>query len=310
MVNPSWDDPQMFKGLDPGRPWGRKLRRHQSWYRDQVLGTPPATRKNGSPIPNQLREVDVVERPSLNFLLNDSIAGVVEDRLRSKSPGWGGQVRVDRLKHNLLTSQALCFNLFGFLGLHRESLASLLRDLGYPVDKVSDVRIEYNGGVSRSRWGPNSAFDAWILYASGGKERFLGIECKYHEDLNAVGEDPESGLDVFRDVTARRPDIFLRDSSVILEEWNTRQLWFNACLLLAAETEELKGSLVLTSCKEDEGARDAFGAFSDQLADQAFARTLHYEDIIETATNYDDLASWTEAFHGRYLAFEQSGVEG
>lgn len=305
-MTPRWDDPAMFQSLDSGRPWGRKLRKHQSWYREEVLKVPPAE-ANGRPVPNRLRPEDVAQRPALNFLLNEGIVRLVDDRLKPKSPGWRGRIDEERLRHNLLTSQALCFNLFGFMSLYREEFVPVLRDLGYSVDEILDVRIEYNGGPQVAEWRPNSAFDAWVLYRSGQDERFLGVECKYHEDLAARAEDPKSGLDVFRDATAKRPDVFLPSAGEALAEWNTSQLWFNACLMLAAETEERKGTLVFASCRDDEGAKAAFRTFAGQLADESRARTLHYEDIIDRAKNQDELRAWAADFSLRYLDFDRSG---
>jgi hypothetical protein len=113
-----------------------------------------------------------------------SIAGsqsAVLQRLRLR--GQGGIVEPKRLFHNLLSSQPLCFNLFGMLKWYPKELAlGLSKLLDHDVDEIVDLRIEYAPRVSGYRSG--SAFDCYIEYRTGEDEHgFLGIETKYSEDL-------------------------------------------------------------------------------------------------------------------------------
>ncbi|MCA1693672.1 MAG: hypothetical protein LC749_02510 [Actinobacteria bacterium] len=181
-----WDDTDW---AEPGdTPWRKRLRRHQSWYRDKVLGLPPGTipSHDGSPRPvaSRLPAWAVTEDPTLNFLANEEIYEVVLDRLAQKN--WGGIVEPHRLHHSLLSSQPLCFNLFAVLSEYgRDELAvALSTALRLNVRSILDVRIEYRPRFDDG-FRTGSAFDAFIDYETDQDRGFLGIETKYAEDLSA-----------------------------------------------------------------------------------------------------------------------------
>src|SRR5438105_4668173 len=124
---------------DKRSPWRRQLRILQSRYREYVLGLPPGEdrpRAVGPEVDSFLPEEAVADDRTLNFLLDPDVEKRAWRRLVRR--GWGGLVDARRLYHNLLSSQPLCFNLFGFLDGHRPALLAVLHDV-FEVDAKEPV---------------------------------------------------------------------------------------------------------------------------------------------------------------------------
>ena len=90
-------------------PFAARMRRHQSWYRAQVLGVgcgtgprPSSTARYG----NMLTREDGDR--GLNFVTPTAFAAA-----RDRVAAGGGAVEPFRLFHNMLSSMPMCFNLFG-----------------------------------------------------------------------------------------------------------------------------------------------------------------------------------------------------
>ena len=140
-------------------PWGpqykkdddftRRMRFHQSWYRHQQLKVPYGTgtsRSSNDYYGNMLRK-EAAEH-GRNFL-TPRIFEVAEERLSQKRneklrkhhdkqlDGWldekladgGGAVQRDRFLRNMLSSQPMCFNLFGELALDLDLATKLVNAL-------------------------------------------------------------------------------------------------------------------------------------------------------------------------------------
>ena len=117
-----------------------RMRRHQSWWRATQLkvhwGTGP-TAGSQTESGSMLRRVD--GEAMLNFLTPE-IRAAVKKRLAEGV----GVIERFRLLNNLLSSQPMCFNLFGALDENRE-LATRLLDTILPgeVAEVLKVKVEY-----------------------------------------------------------------------------------------------------------------------------------------------------------------------
>ena len=107
-------------------PFTARMRLHQSWYRAEVLavacGTGPH-RESSNAYGNMLRPAD--GEAGLNFL-TPAIFDVARARL-ARGDRDGGKVEEFRLLHNLLSSQPMCFNLFGPLIGDPELATKLVR---------------------------------------------------------------------------------------------------------------------------------------------------------------------------------------
>jgi hypothetical protein len=108
-----------------------------------------------------------------------------------------GIIYEDRLRRNLLSSQPLCFKLFGFLS--RTGPSALLpwaKTLAPSATSVSRIRLEYAPAAAELGEAPlgGSAFDAFVEYTLPNDAMgFIGIETKYHEDLSKGLAIPPEG---------------------------------------------------------------------------------------------------------------------
>jgi hypothetical protein len=132
-----------------------------------------------TPLGWRLQEIDAYD--GANFL-TPSAAAAVQHAQENLEPG--ALMREDRLLANLLSSQPLCFNLFGDL---RADLASAANALGQllpelRIHSVQDILFEHSPGRSDPQYtNDRSAFDVAVRYTGDGGPGLIGIEVKYHE---------------------------------------------------------------------------------------------------------------------------------
>ena len=167
-------------------PFTRRMRLHQSWYRAQVLGVPCGVGPTaGSPnrYGNMLTPEDG-ER-GLNFLTPE-IYEVVKRNLGAGEPY--------RLKHNMLSSQPMCFNLFGPLVDDLDLATRLMRPIiGDQLEAVTRVLIEYAPAPRSEYLDDATAFDAFVEYRRrDGDLGFVGIETKLTEPFSRSHYDRPS----------------------------------------------------------------------------------------------------------------------
>lgn len=174
---------------------GRGFRRHarilQSMWREGqgydcalVNG-----RKLGSRLP-----MPFAQEKLANFL-NDNIRDVVRAEVLDSQKSKGKLYGKPRIFDNLLSSQPLCFNLFGELQqdlpLATKVMATMTKGR---VVKVTGIEFEWSPGRQDPRFtNDGSAFDIYVRYKTpqGGKG-FAGIEVKYHENLKGARSYPNS----------------------------------------------------------------------------------------------------------------------
>ena len=163
----------------------RRMRLHQSWYRHEVLCVPYGSGPNPSsttPYGNML-DGESAEQ-GLNFL-SPGIHSLAKERIAEAH----GAVASFRLLRNMLTSQAMCFNLFGELALDLELATVLARSLwGDHVVDVTSVRFEWAPSPRGDYLDDRTAFDAVIEYeAADGQRGFIGVETKLTEPFLREG---------------------------------------------------------------------------------------------------------------------------
>lgn len=300
------------EAVDRRYPYRGKLRELQSWYREYVLALPAGTQSGSErEVCSRLTGRAVEADPSLNFLVESAIESLAVERL-ANAQRWGGIVTRDRLYRDLLSSQPLAFNLFGFFKVevpeYPESpegiaLLQVLRDVfGVDADAVTEIQLEYappRSAVSRS----GSAFDCFIAYRRGAKKGFVGIELKYSEDLRA--QKPTSTNPEYRELTEKPGSGFKAGAADVLNEPTTCQLWYNACLALRIRDSGGydEHTMVMTSVDDDESAKAAVALVKDQLTDPDQLRWVGYGQIVEVCRRQDELDAWADHFTQRYLDF-------
>ena len=160
----------------------RRMRLHQSWYRDRVLRVPYGTGPDSgfkTFFGNMLTEKSA--NAGLNFL-SPGIFAMAKQRI-----GEGGSgVQSFRLLRNMLSSQPMCFNLFGELALDLGNATELVQTLwGASVSHVMCIRFEWVPKPAAEYLGDRTTFDAFIEYETDdGQMGFIGIETKLSEPFS------------------------------------------------------------------------------------------------------------------------------
>jgi hypothetical protein len=164
-------------------PFQRTVRLRQALWRER-RGYPIGLHR-GVPLGTRLQMPDA--KTHLWNYLTDGIREVVRAEVMGAGRSEGKLFKPPRIFDDLLSSQPLCFNLFGEL---KRGLALACRVLGRlapsRVKTVHRIEFEHSPGRRDPRYtADRSAFDVYVEYESiGGKKGFLGIEVKYHEDMN------------------------------------------------------------------------------------------------------------------------------
>jgi len=134
-----------------------------------------------------------------NFL-SKNIWDEAERALENRQDGQ--LISPNRLLTNLLSSQPLCFNLFGELAASGRtsdlnSATKIFSELmGKPLRSVTHLEFEKSPGRSEAAFlGDRTAFDFYVEYElQSGVKGFLGIEVKYHENLVSTEYIDKDGL--------------------------------------------------------------------------------------------------------------------
>ncbi len=236
MASPTWEELEAHKVAVKGdAPWQRRLRLLQARWREEMglpigmqsgrEGTEP--RALGSRI-----EAKEAERSYSNFL-TDTIRKVVRATLeKEENEPQGKLIKKQRLLEDLLSSQPMCFNLFGELQADLGAATAWAKHL-WPdrVDAVTRVEFEHSPGRRDERYlGNRTAFDVYLEHTvPGGGLGFIGIEAKYHEDL---AEPPAETRARVLEV-ARGSGLFAEEALTTLAQPPLQQIWFDHLLALS-----------------------------------------------------------------------------
>jgi hypothetical protein len=232
-----------------------------------------------------------------NFLTAD-IAAAADRRLKV---GGGGLVKEDRLRRFLLSSQPMCFNLFGQFQHddRRNALLPWVQSVSPGATEVTRVEIEW-APPAEAHFRGGSAFDAFIEYSTRLGHGFLGVECKYHEDLRK--SDVPKVRDVYRSFTASSGR-WRAGAIDRLDRQGLRQFWLNTLLtqsLIAKDDRYCEGMCVITACRDDRAARTAFESEQAELVRAHGLVWQPWESIVAMIVGHDD---WRDLFIERYLNF-------
>ena len=274
-----------------------RMRLHQSWYRDVILdvcygnGTGRAAQNYYG---NMLDED--AAKAGRNFL-TPAIRALADTRIAE----GGGMVDADRLRRNMLSSQPMCFNLFGELAAEPRHGTSLVRALwGDHIGEVTSVRFEWAPTPASEYLSDKTAFDAFIEYdASDGKPGFIAIETKLTEPFSQTVYD---GDKYRRWMTQDAPWREDAQPDVSLVQHN--QLWRDHLLAWALlkhpESEYGHGRLAVVFHGGDDHAREVIGGYRKMLRDDASFETRELAEIV---------LAWKPRAGGWLLEFERRYVD-
>ena len=291
-----------------------RMRFHQSWYRKHVLGLPggpnPYTKGTDTVFGDWLRPKDGAD--GRNFL-SDAIFRVVQDRLGENRGIVHGRDQ-SRLLNSLLSSQPMCFNLFGPLVDDLTLATRLVGALpGLPRNiHVTHVALEYAPKKSR-HLGDATSHDAFVEYElPDGGLGFIGIETKLTELFSdksyALGEGYRRWMKITGSWWRKE-----RESEFPNPRFN--QLWRNHLLAFTMLKQEppryVQAHAAVLYHDDDNSCPEAMEAYrsvlrpeaQDTLLDWPLSVVLEtWEKLLETA----EQKSWFEDFRLRYWSLDAS----
>lgn len=240
-IDTPWDDPSWTEPSD--KRWQAGLRWQQAWWRHHHLRVPPGPFSRSDPERLVASTVALDADAEVNFLSAEAAAAA---RQRLAASG-GGLVKEDRLRRVLLSSQPMCFNLFGHFqseGL-RNALLPWVRMIVPSAREVARVEVEW-APRSADHFRGGSAFDAFVEVRGVDQQfSFVGIECEYHEDLKK--SDVPNVRPVYRDFTIGSG--LWRDGAVTqLDIRGLRQFWLNALLAQSPPESAATPRGIASSC--------------------------------------------------------------
>ena len=280
----------------------KRMRRHQGWYRDRVLRVPYGTGPNRWDtrlLGNMLTEESA--NRGLNFL-TPGIFELAEKRIGKAS----GTVEPFRLSRNMLSSQPMCFNLFGEPARDLELATALARTLwGNHIARVNKVCFEWAPEPAEEYLRDRTAFDAFIEFEiTDGGLGFIGIETKLSEPFSPTRYDGEKYR---RWMTAGSP--WRPEADVAATRHN--QLWRNHLLawslLQHPQPKYAQGSVTVVYHPEDHRCRSVIEGYKAVLRDDS---TFSAFDLKEVVSAWNQLAGdWLREFERRYLALDESAAD-
>ena len=303
------------------------LRLQQGWWRQSRAGldgtgiaeagphhaTGSTTRQKSRPNPLVVSSLpESCTDFSTNLMWPEAVEALKQAQRRLGASG--GILAEDRLRRNLLSSQPLCFNLFGYLGQlsNVDVLLPWVQNYAPEATGIARVLLEYAPSAAELGSEPlgRSAFDAFVEYRlPGGRLGFIGVETKYHEDL-AKGlplPKPESRPTKYESATLEG---CWADGAgdVLMGDRKNLQFWYNQ--LLAQRTHRLVGggdtyshhNQVVVASRVDSSARAVVASIRGQLDDD-HQDTLSFCSLDDVIAAVDGQEQWKARMIERYTDF-------
>lgn len=291
-----------------GNGFRRRARLLQSMWRE-AKGIPAGTihakghtKLLGSRIPMPLAENDL-----LNYL-TDNIRSVVRSTLSEAAPD---QVfSKPRIFNDLLSSQPMCFNLFGEL-CQDLALATRVFAILAPqrIGQVASLKFEYSPGRGQQRYtADGTAFDVYCEFTTpSGGAGFIGIEMKYHENLKGKAAQHRPRYDEI----AKIMNCFRVEAMPDLRKQPLQQIWRDHLLAGVTRIQDRfdDGFYVFVYPQDNKFCSEAIQKYLTCLdvgCDSVQVWTL--EQLIDAIIAASNEAAWSLDLKQRYLGWERLNV--
>ncbi len=287
----------------------RRMRIHQGWWRTCVLAEEPGQhpQHKGETVCNTISDG---ERSKKNFLTKN-IKNVVDKTLTGRTSSSSGIIRADRLYNNLLSSQPMCFNLFGELSVNTMLATRILGNVIPDVTNVRQVKFEY--APTEKYTGDNSAFDVAIEVESKEGIGLIGLECKYTDDFTFKNEDgviygaaESRNHETYKRIFGRSGSTFLNPYDDYAQDKGLNQLFRNQ-LIAESLVKNEKYKFVITGLvchQDDDHALESGKRFQQMLHDgEKHFVVITLKKFIEAAQRVEldwDDREWTMLLWARY----------
>lgn len=297
------DTPTLGPQCPSDDPFTARMRRHQSWYRAHILHVPFGVGPKPTSTTQYGNMLTLADGKAGRNFLTPEIAEVARARVAEGA----GAVEPFRLFHNMLSSQPMCFNLFGPLVRDTALAARLLPTLVPERDaEVTRVLLECAPEPAADYLGDRTAFDAFIEYRTPDHRlHALGIETKLTESFSAKVYDREEYRRWMN--VPNRP--WLPDADARVEAVEHNQLWRDHLLAVAvrhqAGSPYATSRLLVVHHPEDRrcvqvcaGYRALLRDGDDTVSSIALDRLVDaWSPLVEPSAR----AVWLEPFRARYL---------
>ncbi len=282
----------------------RKARIMQSLWREE-MGLPLG--KHGDKLLGSRLPTNFATTTLANYL-TDTIRAIVTQEL--EHPDQPGKLYAKpRIYNDLLSSQPLCFNLFGELTKDLPLLSSVIRKLtNGRFHEVTSIRFEHSPGRSDTRFtGDRSAFDVFLeCQTSAGEKGFLGIEVKYHENLRTSKEDLKVAQKERLQAIGMSMNCFVDVTNPALFTPPLHQIWRDNLLMgsLLQAGNYQDGAFVFLYPQGNTFCQKAVIAYQRLLSTEDYFYPWTIQAFVEELKRNTD-HSWIETFQSRYLHFEK-----
>ncbi|MDT8440833.1 MAG: hypothetical protein RQ723_04135 [Desulfuromonadales bacterium] len=287
-----------YKSVDASA-FQRRARVLQSMWREEQ-GFDPGEHA-GAPLGSRLRMPEAQEQ-LLNYITPTARDVVKREVLGPAAKGklYGKP----RIFNDLLSSQPLCFNLFGELTDDLALASDVIRDLtGGRFSRVTAIEFEESPGRGDPRYlNDRSAFDVFVRCEDAeSRPGFIGIEVKYHENLQGPAAEHKPRYDEVADAMA----CFVDDRSR-LRQAPIQQIWRDHLLagITLIEDGYVDGMFATLYPADNTHVSTALADYRQQLVNSDSFDAWTMEQFV-TALRRHASASWIDVFEDRYLAFDK-----
>ena len=219
----------------------------------------------------------------------------------------GAMIDQERLWTNMLSSQPLCFNLFGGLKLDVDKANRFFRHLlSDYVASVEGIYFEHSPGRGNPAYtDDHTAFDVFVTCTTlAGHKGFIAIEIKYSESMS---EPPATMRPRYEELTGM-VGVFREPAAHALRENPLQQLWREHMLSRVMIESGLydQGRFIVIYPAQNNNCAAAVNAYSTHLASDdpvvSGFQSVTFETCLDTlrAIGDDETAA---ALHERYLDF-------
>lgn len=219
----------------------------------------------------------------------------------------GAIIDQERLWANLLSSQPLCFNLFGALKLVPEKANAFFRAL-FPdyVERVEGIWFEHSPGRGDPAFtADHSAFDVFApIVTTTGESGFVAIEVKYSETMM----EPVAQLKPRYDELSASAQVFIDPNAQALRTAPLQQLWREHLLSRVMVGNGLygQGRFVVIHPAQNANCASAVRAYQRHFAsadpEVTGFQAITLEECLSALAAIGDQET-ADALHARYLDF-------
>jgi hypothetical protein len=216
---------------------------------------------------------------------------------------------------NMLSSQPMCFNLFGPLVDTLPLATELFKPL-YPgeISGVTRVKLEYAPEPASEYLDDHTAFDAYIEYtATDGEKGFIGIETKLVEPFTLAEHEHEA----YWKLSLAEDSPWVESSVTNLRNVKVNQLWRDHLLEVTVQhhpkSEFKYGHFLVIYHSDDQACQQSICSYQTLLkSDDRSFQAINLNDLINgwqaNTSNFADRL-WLNAFFLRYLDLPASEEE-